>query len=76
MIRKSLSKSLLHRADSDKKGENQVLMEKVQSVNRSMNIPRHIMGSNEEEKRLPETLKLHINGVIESGKVSFNIGNS
>jgi len=34
------------------------------------------MGSNEEEKRLPETLKLHINGVIESGKVSFNIGNS
>jgi len=45
----------------------------VQSVNRSMNIPRNISNSNEDVKlRGPETFKLHVNGVIESAKVLHN----
>ena len=48
-------------------------MEKVQSVNRSMNIPRQLSNSNEDIQRGPETFKLHVNGIIESAKVYINV---
>lgn len=53
----------------EKKGENQILIDRVQSVNKSITIPKNMSYYGEDVKQ-SETIKLHCNGLIESGKVN------
>lgn len=67
---RALSKSYGYvRGGEEKKGENQILSEKVLSANKSMNFNRNTSYSQNEKG--PENLKIHVNGLIESGKVGI-----